>query len=130
MQIGAKFNHYNINVFDLEKSLEFYKKALGFTEMHRMEAPDGSFILVFMGDGQSDFMFEITWLRDWEKPYEQGDNENHLCISVSEDYEKVREFHRENGWICYENPHMGIYFINDPDDYWVEIIPERFKAPE
>ena len=27
--------------------------------------------------------------------------------------------------VCYENPKMGIYFINDPDEYWIEIVPIR-----
>ena len=29
------------------------------------------------------------------------------------------------GCICFENPAMGIYFISDPDGYWVEIIPAK-----
>jgi lactoylglutathione lyase len=32
------------------------------------------------------------------------------------------------GCICYENKAMGIYFINDPDDYWIEILPRRNGA--
>jgi lactoylglutathione lyase len=46
------FAHNNFNVLDLEKSLTFYKKALQLVEQRRVEAPDGSFILVFLGDGQ------------------------------------------------------------------------------
>ena len=29
------------------------------------------------------------------------------------------------GCICFENKAMGLYFINDPDDYWIEIIPKN-----
>ena len=29
------------------------------------------------------------------------------------------------GCVCFENPDMGIYFIEDPDGYWIEIVPER-----
>jgi lactoylglutathione lyase len=29
------------------------------------------------------------------------------------------------GCICFENPSMGIYFLEDPDGYWIEIIPTR-----
>ena len=29
------------------------------------------------------------------------------------------------GCVCFENPAMGIYFIEDPDGYWIEIIPTR-----
>ena len=45
------FNHHNINVFDLERSLVFYKDNLGLTEVRRKNAEDGSFTLVYLGDG-------------------------------------------------------------------------------
>ena len=41
------FKHTNINVLDLEKSLAFYRKALGLKVVRTKEAPDGSFKLVF-----------------------------------------------------------------------------------
>ena len=118
------FNHNNINVFDLEKSVAFYKENLGLKEVRRKEASDGSFILVFMDDGITGHRLELTWLRDWEKPYNLGENEFHLAFRV-DDYEKAHAFHKEQGVICYENEKMGIYFILDPDGYWIEIIPAR-----
>lgn len=75
MAIKSRFDHYNINVFDLQKSLDFYEKALGLKEVRRKEASDGSFILVYIGDGETDFTLELTWLRDWDRPYNMGDNE-------------------------------------------------------
>ena len=125
MEITSRFAHYNFNVLDLEKSIEFYKKALGLKEKRRNEAKDGSFILVFLEDGQSDFLLELTWLKDWEKPYDMGDNEVHLCVTVDGDYEKIREYHTEMGWVCYENTDMGLYFISDPDDHWIEILSKK-----
>ncbi|MDR0743628.1 MAG: VOC family protein, partial [Tannerella sp.] len=32
MKINSKFDHYNFNVRDLEKSITFYDKALGLKE--------------------------------------------------------------------------------------------------
>jgi len=125
MNMGAKFAHYNFNVFDLKKSLEFYKKALGLTEKRRKESEDGSFILVYLTDNKTDFTLELTWLRDRTEPYSMGDNEVHLCLTVSEDYDKVFEFHKENGWVCYENKDMGLYFIKDLDEHWIEILPQE-----
>lgn len=37
------FAHNNYNVKDLDKSLQFYKDALGLVETRRFHAPDGSF---------------------------------------------------------------------------------------
>jgi lactoylglutathione lyase len=125
MEIKAKFDHYNINVFDLQKSLDFYDKALGFKEVRRMESEDGSFTLVYLGDGTSSFTLELTWLRDWDRAYNMGDNEQHLCVRVDGDYDQIRAFHKEIGCVCYENEEMGLYFIVDPDGYWVEILSTK-----
>ncbi len=125
MEIQAKFDHFNINVTDLERSIDFYGKALGLHEVRRQEAADGSFRLVFLSDNQSTFRLELTWLRDKQGAYELGDNESHLCLRVAGDYDAVRAYHREMGCICFENHDMGLYFINDPDDYWIEILPEK-----
>ena len=122
MVIKSRFDHYNINVKDLEKSLEFYKKALGLKEKKRKNAEDGSFILVFLGDEYTDFLLELTWLRDWEGVYNLGDNEMHMCVRVDGDYDEVRAFHKEMGCICFANEKMGLYFIEDPDGYWIEVL--------
>lgn len=123
MEIKSRFDHFNINVLDLERSIAFYGKALGLKEHHRKEAADGSFVLVYLTDGVSPFLLELTWLRDHKEPYELGENESHLCFRVAGDYDKIREYHREMGTVCFENEAMGLYFINDPDDYWIEILP-------
>lgn len=118
------FNHNNINVLDLEKSIEFYEKALGLKEVRRKEASDGSFILVYMGDGSTTHSLELTWLRDRKEAYNLGENEFHLAFKV-DDYQKAHSHHKEMGCIVYENESMGIYFVVDPDGYWMEVIPTR-----
>lgn len=119
------FAHNNFNVVDLEKSIAFYTKALGLEEIRRKTAGDESFILVFMGDGETTHCLELTWLRDFDKvKYELGDNEFHLAFKV-DDFNAAYELHKEMGCICYENTSMGIYFIADPDGYWIEIIPSK-----
>ena len=129
MDIRAKFDHFNIDVKNLEESIAFYKKALGLGEVRRKNASDGSFILVYLGDGQSTFQLELTWLRDHaDKKFDLGENESHICFRVSGNYEAVREFHRAMGCVCFENKEMGLYFIEDPDGYWIEVLPEKTDA--
>ena len=125
MQIKCRFDHYNINVKDLEKSIEFYRKALGLEEKRRRDATDGSFTLVYMGDEYTDFLVELTWLRNRQEKYDLGDNESHLCVRVDGNYDEARSFHREMGCVCYENEKMGLYFIEDPDGYWIEILKAK-----
>ena len=118
------FCHTNFNVLNLEKSIEFYEKALGLKEVKRINSEDGSFTIVYLGDGVTSHSLELTWLRDWDRPYNLGDNEFHLALEV-EDFDAAHKLHEEMGCICFENKEMGIYFIADPDNYWVEILPKN-----
>lgn len=117
-----KFIHCNINVTNLGNSIAFYKQALDLDVLHQIEAEDGSFSLVYLGDKTSDFELELTWLKDHPHPYELGENESHIAFST-EDFDASYALHKEMNCICFENKEMGIYFINDPDDYWLEILP-------
>ena len=90
-----KMIHENYNVLDLDRSLKFY-----------------------------DFEMELTWLRDRTEPYDLGDEEFHLAFRTN-DYAAAHAKHEAMGCICFENPAMGIYFIQDPDGYWLEILPEK-----
>ena len=119
------FYHCNINVRDLGRSVEFYEKALDLKPVKVTEADDGSFKLVFMGNEATGFMIELTWLRDHtDRDYDLGENESHLAFH-GDDYAAAKARHDAMGCVCFENPKMGIYFIEDPDGYWTEIVPER-----
>ncbi len=118
------FAHNNVNVLDLERSLAFYRTALGLEEVRRHRAADGSFVLIFLGDGATPHRLELTWLAGRKGPYNLGDNEIHLAFTV-DDFAAALEKHKGMGVVCYENPGMGIYFIEDPDGYWIEILPEK-----
>ena len=116
--------HENYNVKNIDESLSFYEKALGLKEKRRKVASDGSYVIVFIGNENSDFELELTWLKEHPYKYDIGEEEFHLAFRVN-DYDAAHKLHEEMGCICYENPDMGIYFIQDPDGYWLEIIPVR-----
>ena len=116
--------HENYNVSDLEASIAFYGKALGLREVRRKTAEDGSFIIAFLKAERGDFELELTWLRDHPQKYDLGECEFHLALRA-DDFEAAHKHHEEMGCICFENTKMGIYFISDPDGYWIEIIPTR-----
>ena len=119
-----KMVHENYNVFDLQKSLDFYREALGLTEVRRKEAEDGSYIIVYVGNETTDFVLELTWMKEMDRPYNLGDCEFHLAFET-EDFDGAYAKHKEMGCICYENPAMGVYFIEDPDGYWLEIVRKK-----
>lgn len=117
-----QFNHFNFNVLDLEKSLAFYHEALGLSPVRKVETDD--FTIVFLGDGQTGFSLELTHLKDRTEPYDLGEVEYHLAMTTK-DMAAAREKHEKMGAVVFVNEAMGIYFIEDPDGYWIEIIPEK-----
>lgn len=120
--MNFKFAHNNINVLDLDKSIAFYKEALNLEVTRELER--ANFKLVYLGDKTTPHLLELTWLKEWDKPYNLGDNEFHLAF-ITDDYDNALKKHEEMGIVCYKNEEMGIYFIADPDGYWLEIIPQR-----
>ena len=118
-----KMIHNNINVLDLDKSLLFYKEAFGLTESLRKEKY-GEYTIVYLSDNLGPHLLELTWLPNWVRPYQLGDNEFHLAFEV-DDFAKALDKHKKMGCVVYENPEMGIYFVEDPDGYWMEVLPQK-----
>lgn len=113
-----KMVHNNYNVLNLDKSLEFYEKAFGLKVVRKVENED--FTLCFIANENSEHEIELTWLHDRKEPYDLGDNEIHLCFRAA-DFDAAYKMHKEMGIVCFENPAMGIYFVEDPDGYWLEV---------
>lgn len=125
--MNFRFNHFNFNVSNLETSLKFYEEALGLKESHRMEGAqrDGDdFTIVYLNDEKSNFELELTYLTTHPQKYDLGEGEFHLALETK-DYEQALAKHQEMGIVCFVNEAMGIYFIEDPDGYWIEIIPAK-----
>lgn len=119
------FYHCNINVRKLERSVKFYADALDMKPVREKEAEDGSFKLVFLANEAATFQIELTWLRDHaSRDYDLGENESHLAFRT-DDIAEAKARHDAMGCVCFENPKMGVYFIEDPDGYWIEIVPVR-----
>lgn len=122
--MNFKFAHNNLNVLDLQRSLKFYEEALGFKVTKELSGP--GFTLTYLSDGgKTPHLLELTYVSDRKEPYDLGDNEIHLAVTT-DDFAAAHEKHQQMGCICYENTEMGIYFINDPDGYWIEILPDDF----
>ncbi len=124
-----KFLHTCIRVMDLEKSLKFYKEALGLKETRRKDFPDDEFTLVFLSDEEGTCEIELTYNYNPEKPYEIGNGFSHMAFGVK-DLEESRKRHMEMGYEVTEL--MGLpgekpryYFVTDPDGYDIEIIRQE-----
>ena len=120
----ASIVHRCIHVLDIEKSIAFYEKALGLHVVRTMKPEDGSWSNTFMAIEDGGFEVELTWNRGRTEPYENGGRDTHLAFCV-DDIDAYRRLHEEMGCVCFVNERMGIYFIEDPDGCWLEILPER-----
>lgn len=121
-----KMLHTCLRVMDLEKSLEFYTKALGLKETRRKDFPEHEFTLVFLADEDEKHEIELTYNYNQAKPYTIGDGFSHMALEV-EDLEASQQRHKEMGYKVTDL--MGLpgsppryYFVTDPDGYEVEII--------
>ena len=119
-----KFAHNNLNVLDLERSLKFYKDALNLSEVSRLEFED--FILVYLADScNSEHQLELQWFKNRKTPYNLGENKFHLAFTVK-DFAAAYDKHKEMNCICNDVKNLGIYFIEDPDGYQIEVLPENW----
>lgn len=124
-----KMLHTCIRVMDLEKSLVFYKEAIGLEETRRKEYPDYGFSLVYLSDEDKTYEIELTYNYNPEKPYELGNGFSHIAVGTK-DLEGMYKKHQEMGYevtplkgLPGEEPYY--YFVTDPDGYKVEVIKER-----
>lgn len=122
--MNYQFTHFNFNVLSIEKSIAFYQEILGLHVVKEMKGDDGSFRIVYLEDSQGGFQLELTEMMGRGEPYDLGELEFHLAF-VSDDYEESRKKHAQANLICFDNEAMGIYFIEDPDGYWIEILPNK-----
>ena len=124
--MSIKMLHTCIRVMDLEKSLEFYKNALGLIETRRKDFPEHKFTLVYLSDKEGGYELELTYNYNPETPYNLGNGFSHIAIGHP-DIESLRDKHIALGYevtdlkgLPGEAPHY--YFVTDPDGYKVEVI--------
>lgn len=124
--MSVKMLHTCIRVMDLEKSLKFYKEALGLIITRRKDFPEHKFSLVYLSNEEGEYEIELTYNYDVEKPYELGNGFSHIAVEA-EDLEAMREKHIALGYEV--TPLKGLpgtkpsyYFVTDPDGYNVEVI--------
>ena len=116
------FAHNCLKVVDLERSLAFYKDALGLEPVRRMRPSDEDIQLVFLSDGKSAHELELGCYDERTEPFDLGENEFHIAFRAA-DMEAAHALHESMGCICYDPATEPVYFIRDPDGYQIEIIP-------
>ena len=123
----AKAIHTMIRVVDLDRSIDFYKRAFDLDVADRFDF-DG-FSLVYLRNAENDFEIELTWNADRDQPYTHGDGYGHVAVCVDDAHAEhgrfvkeglepldVKEFHREGSLMA------RFFFVQDPDGYKIEVL--------
>ncbi len=84
----AKPIHSMIRVLDEERSVAFYRQAMGLEIADRFDFD--SFTLIYMRDPTASFELELTINKGRTEPYQLGDGYGHLAVAV-DDLEAARE---------------------------------------
>ncbi len=119
-----KFCHLGLQVANLEKSIAFYKEAAQLEESFRKKVNNLTF--VYLTDKNSAFELELKF--DSENPVAcpLGENPPHLALRV-DDFDAALEKHTKMSCVKMVKKAIGIYFIEDPDGYALEIMASHVK---
>jgi lactoylglutathione lyase len=123
----AKLIHTMIRVLDEQRSLDFYKTALGLDVAGRY--PFDGFTLVYLRNAENDVELELTINEGRTEPYTFGDGYGHIAVTVQDlDAERerllaagveagaIKQFERDGALMA------RFFFIQDPDGYKIEVL--------
>ena len=117
-----QYLHTMIRVTDLDKSLDFFTRILGFVEQRRHVNEKGRFTLVFVACPETpECPVELTY--NWDpEVYTGGRNFGHLAISVENIYDYCAKLMKE-GVTINRPPREGrMAFIKTPDGISIEVL--------
>ncbi|HEY5720569.1 MAG TPA: VOC family protein [Gammaproteobacteria bacterium] len=123
----AKMIHTMIRVLDLDRSIDFYGKAFGFRESHRLDFDD--FALVYLRNDENDVEIELTLNKGREEAYSHGSGYGHVAMCV-DDLAREQARYRELGIETTDmvefapdgNLLARFFFVKDPDGYEIEVL--------
>ena len=123
----AKAIHMMVRVLDLDRSIAFYRTALGLEVADRFDFD--SFTLVYLRNAEADFEVELTLNKGRAEPYSLGDGYGHVAFCVDDldgEHQRlgdagigpqpIKEFFRDGGLMA------RFFFIQDPDGYKIEVL--------
>jgi lactoylglutathione lyase len=123
----AKAIHMMIRVMDEQRSVEFYRQALGLGIADRFAFE--SFTLVYLRNPEADFEIELTVNHGRTEPYTLGNGYGHVAVAMDDldaeharlaaagfSPEPIKEFHRDGALMA------RFFFLTDPDGYRIEVL--------
>ena len=127
----TSLDQYCINVTDLEKSVHFYEKLLGFEITHRIEIPNVTEVVLAGANGHR---IQLAWHHDQVGPIDHGNGFWKLYLDTDDckglyqrcidaGIESISPPERLADWP------VTAAFVRDPDGYQVEILEHHGETP-
>jgi lactoylglutathione lyase len=128
--MAIKFLHTRIRVSDLERSIDWYSRACGYTVHKRNDkSPAGNQIVHLALPGNA-AMLELTFSPDYK--VEVPEDLMHTCIGVDDIVAYCDRLEQDGFAIWpgdwrtkFTSGGMKMAFLTDPDGYEVEILENR-----
>lgn len=124
-----KYLHTMVRVSDLDRSLAFYRDALGLEEVSRKDVPQGRYTLVFLAaPGDRAAQVELTF--NWDpEVYQGGRNFGHLAYGVDNIYASCQRL-LDHGVTVLRPPRDGrMAFVRSPDGISIELLQQGPALP-
>ena len=124
-----KYLHTMVRVSDLDRSLAFYRDALGLEEVSRKDVPQGRYTLVFLAaPGDHAAQVELTFNWDPEN-YQGGRNFGHLAYGVDNIYASCQRL-LDHGVTVLRPPRDGrMALARSPDGISIELLQQGPALP-
>jgi len=124
-----KYLHAMVRVRDLEKSIAFFRDALGLIENRRKDYPEGRYTLVFLAAPENpEVEVELTYNYD-DEDYGGARNFGHLAFEVDDIYATCERL-QKHGVTINRPPRDGrMAFVRSPDQISIELLQEGNPLP-
>ena len=124
-----KYLHAMVRVRDLEKSIAFFRDALGLIENRRKDYPEGRYTLVFLAAPENpEVEVELTYNYD-DEDYGGARNFGHLAFEVDDIYATCEKL-QKHGVTINRPPRDGrMAFVRSPDQISIELLQEGNPLP-
>ncbi len=124
-----RYLHTMVRVSDVEKSLAFYRDALGLQVLREYSSEQGRFTLIYLAaPGDEQAQIELT--HNWDpEVYTGGRNFGHVAFAVDDIYATCQRL-QEHGVTIARPPRDGrMAFVRSPDQISIELLQKGTPLP-
>ena len=127
--MDMRYLHTMVRVSDVEKSLAFYRDALGLQVLREYSSEQGRFTLIYLAaPGDEQAQIELT--HNWDpEVYTGGRNFGHVAFAVDDIYATCQRL-QEHGVTIARPPRDGrMAFVRSPDQISIELLQKGTPLP-